>query len=65
MQRARRTPLFNQTNLLTRGQVDRAFGDRIAYFENYRQQFDPTDRLLNTFFRELLAADGGDLRWPT
>ncbi|MET0839458.1 MAG: FAD-binding oxidoreductase [Marmoricola sp.] len=51
------TPLFNQTNLLTRGQVARAFGDRIAYFEGYRQKYDPTNRLLNNFFRELIASD--------
>ena len=49
------TPLFNQTNLLTRAQVDKAFGDRMPYFEKYRQRYDPTDRLLNNFFRELLA----------
>jgi len=48
-------PLFNQTNLLTRPQVDRAFGDRVAQFERHRANFDPTDRLLNTFFRELVA----------
>ena len=53
------TPLFNQTNLLTRAQVDRAFGERIGYFEKYRRQFDPTNRLLNNFFRELIASDEG------
>jgi FAD/FMN-containing dehydrogenase len=49
------TPLFNQTNLLTRAQVDKAFGERIAYFDKYRKQYDPTNRLLNNFFRELLS----------
>jgi FAD/FMN-containing dehydrogenase len=49
------TPLFNQTNLLTRPQVDHAFGERLTYFDGYRRRFDPTDRLLNAFFRELLA----------
>jgi FAD/FMN-containing dehydrogenase len=49
-------PLFNQTNLLTRGQVARAFGDRIARFESYRRRFDPTNRLLNPYFEELLAS---------
>ncbi len=53
------TPLFNQTNLLTRAQVDRAFGDRIAYFEKYRRQYDPTNRLLNNFFAELLPTTEG------
>ncbi|HEY3082300.1 MAG TPA: FAD-binding oxidoreductase [Chloroflexota bacterium] len=70
------TPLFNQTNLLTRPQVDKAFGDRTALFDRYRRRFDPTNRLLNAYFDELLArpatgevapagqaariADGGD-----
>lgn len=54
------TPLFNQTNLLTRSQVVRAFGDRIVLFEKYRQRFDPTDRLLNNYFRELLTSPGGE-----
>ena len=49
-------PLFNQTNLLTRSQVERAFGDRLTHFETYRQRFDPHDRLLNGFFAELVAA---------
>jgi len=53
------TPLFNQTNLLTRAQVDRAFGDRMAYFEKYRRQYDPTNRLLNNFFAELLPPSEG------
>ena len=48
-------PLFNQTNLLTRSQVERAFGDRIERFEKHRERFDPHDRLLNTFFAELIA----------
>ena len=47
-------PLFNQSHVLTRAQVTRAFGERIAYFEKHRQQYDPTNRLLNDFFRELL-----------
>jgi FAD/FMN-containing dehydrogenase len=49
-------PLFNQTNLLTRPQVETAFGDRVALFDVYRRRFDPDDRLLNDYFRELLAA---------
>jgi FAD/FMN-containing dehydrogenase len=62
-------PLFNQTNLLTREQVHRAFGDRPALFDGYRRRYDPTDRLLNPYFQELLvqqpagrtaAAGGGD-----
>ena len=58
------TPLFNQTNLLTRGQVARAFGDRIAYFEKHRQQYDPTNRLLNNFFARADRLRRGRLRWP-
>jgi FAD/FMN-containing dehydrogenase len=49
------TPLFNQTNLLTRSEVTKAFGDRIDKFESYRERFDPSDRLLNSFFKELIA----------
>lgn len=48
-------PLFNQTALLTRRLVDKAFGERVAYFDHFRRQFDPNDRLLNDYFRELLA----------
>jgi FAD/FMN-containing dehydrogenase len=48
-------PLFNQTSLLTRAQVDKAFGDRLAKFDARRRQYDPTGRLLNPYFEELLA----------
>ena len=48
-------PLFNQSRSLTRAQVAKAFGDRIAIFRKYRERFDPDDRLLNTYFKELLA----------
>jgi FAD/FMN-containing dehydrogenase len=48
-------PLFNQTNLLTREQVDRAFKDRPALFDTYRRRYDPTDRLLNPYFKDLLV----------
>jgi FAD/FMN-containing dehydrogenase len=54
----RGVPLFNQTNLLTRAHVDKAFGDRLAIFDRYRRRFDPTDRLLNAYFRELLGPPG-------
>jgi hypothetical protein len=50
-------PLFNQTNLLTREQVAKAFGDRIATFEEYRKRFDPTNRLLNEYFKKLFTAE--------
>jgi D-arabinono-1,4-lactone oxidase len=47
-------PLFNQTGWLTRAQVEKAFGDRLRTFADYRQCFDPTERLLNEYFRKLL-----------
>ena len=48
-------PLFNQTWGITPDQVQRAFGDRVGEFESYRRRFDPGDRLLNGYFRELLG----------
>jgi FAD/FMN-containing dehydrogenase len=48
------SPLFNQSNSLTRWQVEKAFGDRLAIFESYRVRFDPTGRLLNEYFKHLL-----------
>ncbi len=54
------TPLFNQTNLLTRDQVTRAFGDRVERFEKQRRHFDPTNRLLNNYFSELLGSRDGE-----
>ena len=50
-------PLFNQTNLLTREQVNHAFGDRPLLFDRYRRRYDPTDRLLNSYFKELLVPE--------
>jgi len=48
-------PLFNQTAQLTRPQVDKAFGERIATFRKFQQRFDPNGRLVNAYFRELLS----------
>lgn len=48
-------PLFNQTNQLTRKHVDAAFGSRVAEFDGHRRRFDPKNRLLNTYFRELIS----------
>ena len=48
------SPLINQTPGLTREHVDRAFGDRLRVLEEHRNRFDPEDRLLSTYFRELL-----------
>jgi FAD/FMN-containing dehydrogenase len=47
-------PLFNQTPWLERRHVERAFGDRLVRFEETRRRFDPRNRLLNNYFRQLL-----------
>lgn len=47
-------PLFNQSHVLTREQVTRAFGERLATFEEHRHRFDPDERFLNPYFREFL-----------
>jgi FAD/FMN-containing dehydrogenase len=46
-------PLFNQSWGLKPQHVRKAFGDRIEKFEDYRKRFDPNERLLNAYFREL------------
>jgi FAD/FMN-containing dehydrogenase len=46
-------PLFNQSWGLKPHHVRKAFGDRIEKFEEYRKRFDPNERLLNSYFREL------------
>jgi hypothetical protein len=48
-------PLLNQTYGVTRLQVEKAFKDRFEKFAEYRKIYDPGDRLLNEYFRELLA----------
>jgi hypothetical protein len=48
-------PLFNQTPGLTRLQVQKALGSRLTAFAAARQTYDPTNRLLNTYFKELLT----------
>jgi FAD/FMN-containing dehydrogenase len=49
------SPLFNQSNSLTRWQVEKAFGDRLDIFEKYRKRYDPAGRLLNGYFKQLLG----------
>jgi FAD/FMN-containing dehydrogenase len=49
------SPLLNQTWGLTPEQVRKAFGERLERFEQVRRRYDPDDRLLNGYFRELLA----------
>ena len=48
-------PLLNQTDRLTAQQAHAAFGDRLSVLNRARQQYDPDDRLLNEYFRTLLA----------
>jgi FAD/FMN-containing dehydrogenase len=50
-------PLFNQTPFLTREEVAKAFGPRLKLFADYRRQADPDNRLLDSYFRELLGAE--------
>lgn len=50
----RGTPLFNQSPRLTAEQVADAFGERVAAFNAFRKRFDPSNRLLNRYFRSLL-----------
>ncbi len=48
-------PLFNQTYGVTRPQAQKAFADRLKIMARTRKAYDPGDRLLNDYFRELLA----------
>jgi hypothetical protein len=48
-------PLFNQTNSITPAQAQKAWGDRLKTFAAARKTYDPDGRLLNDYFRDLLA----------
>jgi L-gulonolactone oxidase len=48
-------PLLNQTPFLTPAQVKKAFGERLAIFADARALADRHDRLLDSYFRELLT----------
>ncbi len=48
-------PLFNQTFGVTHAIAQKAYGDRLQKFEEARKTFDPSDRLLNDYFREVLT----------
>jgi FAD/FMN-containing dehydrogenase len=48
-------PLPNQTPCLTRAQVEKALGERWKKFAAARKTYDPDNRLLNGFFRDLLG----------
>ncbi len=51
-------PLMNQTFGLTRAMVQKALGDRLQEFAQARQTFDGGGRLLNHYFRDMLASAG-------
>ena len=48
-------PLPNQTPGLTPAMLRGAYGEKLTTLENTRKQYDPNDRLLNAYFRELLT----------
>jgi FAD/FMN-containing dehydrogenase len=48
-------PLLNQTPRLTAAQARQAFGDRLEELKRLRAEWDPQERFLGTFFRDLLA----------
>jgi FAD/FMN-containing dehydrogenase len=48
-------PLLNQTFGLTRTIVQKAFGDRLDAIAKTRKLYDPDNRLLNDYFRDLLG----------
>ena len=48
-------PLPNQTFGFTRAQAQKALGERLDTIAAKRAEFDPEDRLLNSFFRELFG----------
>ena len=48
-------PLMNQTYGLNRAFVEKALGSRLQAFADARQGFDPNGRLLNDYFKSLLA----------
>jgi hypothetical protein len=48
-------PLLNQTARVTPAQAQKGLGDRLKVFGETRKTYDPGNRLLNGFFRDLLA----------
>lgn len=49
-------PVLNQTCRLTPALAAKAFGGRLAMLESARKQYDPSGRLLNPYFRDILSA---------
>lgn len=48
-------PLLNQTARVTASQAQKGLGDRLKVFAKARKAYDPSNRLLNDFFKDLLA----------
>lgn len=48
-------PLFNQSPRLRRDAVQRVLGERWRAFGELRRSMDPKDRMLNSYFRDLLG----------
>ena len=48
-------PLLNQTARVTAAQAQKGLGDRLKVFAKARKTYDPDNRLLNGFFKDLLA----------
>ena len=48
-------PLPNQTPFMTRAQAEKGLGDRWKQFAEARKTFDPGNRLLNAYFKDLLG----------
>lgn len=46
-------PLLNQTWGLTRAIIQKAYGDRLKIMSDARKQYDPHDRMLDDYFRDL------------
>ena len=49
-------PLLNQTARVTAGQAQKGLGARLTSFAKTRKNYDPENRLLNGFFRDVLGA---------
>jgi hypothetical protein len=47
--------LLNQTARLKRSQVQNSLGDRLKKFAAVRKTYDPGNRLLNSYFQDLLT----------
>jgi FAD/FMN-containing dehydrogenase len=48
-------PLINQTPMLTKALVEQGLGNRWKQFADARKTFDPGNRLLNDYFKQLLG----------